>query len=72
MSESLNVIPCIASTAERWMDPDYVVRAEAVERTLEADNYFTEAAIAFAINQQMALLTAEALNTPEGMVFPCS
>lgn len=62
MSESLNVIPCIARTAKRWMDPDYVVRAEAVERTLEADNYFTEAAIAFAINQQMALLTAEALN----------
>lgn len=47
--------------AERWLDPDDEIRLDAVERTLGADNRFTEAAINFAINQQMSLLTADAL-----------
>jgi len=57
------MIDLIAKIAERWLDPEYGVREDAVERTLEADNRFTEAAIAFAINQQMALLTSEALRS---------
>ncbi len=60
---SNSVISALAATAKRWLDPEYPVRVDAVERTLEAENRFTEAAITFAINQQMALLTADALST---------
>lgn len=60
----------IARVAADWTDPDYPVREDAVERTLEADNRFTEAAIAFAINQQMALLTESALRSWQEELAP--
>ena len=52
----------IARVAERWRDPEYAPRAAAVEESLAAPNRFTEEALAFAINQQMALVTEEALD----------
>ena len=62
MSDSLDErIEAIAATSDRWQDPEYPPRAETVEKTLEEDNRFTEQAIAFAINQQMSLLSPEAL-----------
>ena len=54
-------IQAIAAAAADWQDPEYPPRAEAVSATLEAPNRFTEQALAFAINQQMAELTPEAL-----------
>lgn len=55
------LIEAIADTAADWRDPEYGRRMEAVTETLEADNAFTEEAVAFAVNQQMLLLTADAL-----------
>src|SRR5690625_2992718 len=52
----------LALVAERWRDPDYEPRAAAVEETLAAPNRFTEEALAFAVNQQMALVTPDALD----------
>lgn len=54
-------VPSIVRVATAWRHPDHSPRAEAVSRTLEADNRFTEEALAFAINQKMALLTEEGL-----------
>ena len=54
-------IEAIAQVAVAWREPEHGPRAEAVARTLEAPNRFTEEALTFAINQQMHLLTAEAL-----------
>lgn len=51
----------LATVASRWSDPDHPPRARAVEATLDLDNRFTEEAIAFAVNQQMSLLTPDAL-----------
>ncbi len=51
----------VATAARAWIDPDCEDRARAVEETLRAPNAFTEEAVAFAVNQQMALLTEEAL-----------
>ena len=51
----------VAAAADAWRDPEYEGRARAVEETLRAPNAFTEEAVAFAANQQMALLTEEAL-----------
>jgi hypothetical protein len=53
----------VAQAAANWQDPDYERRAEAVAKTLDAPNRFTEQAVAFAINQQMRLLTPDALRT---------
>ena len=55
------IIQALCTVGEAWLDTDYPVREDAVERTLSADNRFTEAAIAFAVNQQMSLLSKEAL-----------
>ena len=55
------MIRTLASVAARWLDPDDDIRQDAIERTLDADNRFTEAAVNFAVNQQMSLLTPEAL-----------
>jgi len=55
------VIEAVTAAASNWQDPDHPPRAEAVSATLEASNRFTEPAIAFAINQQMAELSASAL-----------
>lgn len=51
----------IARAAQAWQDPDYPPRGEAVEQTLAAPNRFTEEALAYAINQQMRLLTVEGM-----------
>ncbi len=61
MVESKKLIAAIEEAAELWKDPDHLRRAEAVERTIDAPNRFTEEAMAFAINQQMHLLTSETL-----------
>ncbi len=62
MVESLpERIEAIVATASRWQDPEYPPRADAVEATLDAENRFTEQALAFAINQQMSEMKAEAL-----------
>jgi len=55
------IIDAIARAAEAWQDPDYGPRAVATVQTLEAPNRFTEEALAFAVNQQMSLLTPEAM-----------
>lgn len=47
----------IAAVARRWSDPEYDIRAAAVEETLTADNPFTEAAVTVAVNRQMKRLT---------------
>lgn len=60
MSES-GLIEAIAETAGDWRDPEFPPRDDAVTETLEAENSFTEEAVAFAVNQQMALLTVEGL-----------
>ena len=46
----------IAEIAAKWIDPEYPLRRSVVEETLDLENRFTEEAMAFAINQQMALL----------------
>lgn len=55
------LIEAIAETAGDWQDPDFEPRSEAVEQTMEAENTFTEEAVAFAVNQQMRSLSADAL-----------
>lgn len=55
------IVQAVAAVAGAWQDPDHPPRAEATERTLSAPNRFTEEAIAFAVNQQMSLLTEAAL-----------
>ncbi len=59
MPEREIIIGAIADAARNWRDPEYLVRAHAVEETLLAENTFTEEAIAFAVNQQMSLLVDE-------------
>ena len=55
------LLQAIATAAAAWQDPEHPLRAEAAEATLQQENTFTEEAIAFAINQQMAQLTPQAL-----------
>ncbi len=55
------LIQAIAAVAAKWIDPEYPQRQSVVEDTLVLENRFTEEAITFAINQQMALLTESAL-----------
>src|SRR5690606_4634308 len=55
------LVDAVVRAAEPWRDPDYEPRARAVEETLQAENSFTTEAIAFAVNQQMSLLTEEHL-----------
>ncbi len=50
-------------TAAAWRDPDYAPRKSAVEETVKKSESFTTEAIAYAANQQMALLTEVALRT---------
>jgi len=57
------IIGVLSETAQKWLDFDYPVRKDAIDRSLEAKNRFTEAAVVFAINQQMSLLTKAALQT---------
>ena len=55
------IIHALAETARRWREPGYPAREEAVATTLGASESFTEEAVAFAVNQQMALITSTAL-----------
>ncbi len=67
MSRQDDLAEAIAEAAARWTDPEHPARAEAEARTLETPgNRFTEAGMAFAVNQQMSLLTAEALRAWRG------
>lgn len=67
-----DLIAALAAAAEAWREPDHPRRAGAAAATLAEDNAFTEEAIAFAVNQQMSVLTAEALRAwaPEGTTSP--
>jgi hypothetical protein len=56
-----SIIDVLATVARQWSDPDHPARERAVETTLDLDNRFTEEAIAFAVNQQMSLLTPAAM-----------
>ncbi|ARA92626.1 hypothetical protein AWN76_005225 [Rhodothermaceae bacterium RA] len=56
-----DVRAAVVEVASRWQDPDHPRRADAVAATLAAPNRFTAEAVAFAVNQQMSLLTPEAL-----------
>ncbi|MDE2957729.1 MAG: hypothetical protein OXU68_12085 [Bacteroidota bacterium] len=68
------LIEAIAGAAADWRNPGHPRRRQSVERTLKADNRFTEQSIAFAINQQMEQLTINNLHnwvrdrcTPEAL-----
>ena len=63
MSDQELLIHAIASAAREWSDPDYAARADAVAKTLRSQNTFTEEAVAFAVNQQMSLLSEEGLQS---------
>ncbi|MEX1055368.1 MAG: hypothetical protein WED81_05030, partial [Rhodothermales bacterium] len=57
------LIKVLVAVAGDWTDPEYGRRAEAVAKTLRSPNTFTEEAVAFAVNQQMSLLTVEGLRS---------
>lgn len=57
------IVGALCKAAQAWSNTEYPLRQDAVELTLEADNRYTEAAIAFAVNQQMSLLTEGALTS---------
>ncbi len=57
-----SLVDAIAAVAEAWRDPEHPPRREAVARTLACANTFTEEAVAFAINQQMAAIAAASLD----------
>jgi len=61
MEQQTAMIGAIVAAGRAWRDPAYPARVEAVRRTLEARNRFTDAALTFAVNQQMHLLTRKAL-----------
>ena len=54
-------LDALAAVAARWADPDYEPRAEAVEATLSENPEYTFAAVTFAVNQTMNVLTPDAL-----------
>ncbi|MEM8487929.1 MAG: hypothetical protein AAF564_20425 [Bacteroidota bacterium] len=56
------LVKAISDVATRWLDPAYPQRLSVVEDTLVLENRFTEEALTFAINQQMSLLTVDALH----------
>ena len=58
---TVQIVDALIDLASNWIDIDYESRRRAEEITLASDNRFTEQALAFAINQQMSLLTSEAL-----------
>lgn len=61
LPEPESLVEAVAQTAARWQDPAYPPRAAAVAQALAAPDGFTEEATAFALNQQMSVLTADAL-----------
>ncbi|RMF58675.1 MAG: hypothetical protein D6746_09400 [Bacteroidetes bacterium] len=60
MAEGRDLTDVLARVARVWRDPEHPARAEAVARTLEAPNRFTEEAVAFAVNHWMHTLAREA------------
>ena len=66
------LIEAIARVAKAWREPDHGPRAAAVAETLVSPNRFTEEALAFAINQQMSLLTPDALTAWVGDLQPAT
>ena len=56
------MVAATADAAAAWSDPDYPARLDAAEQTLQLQNRFTAEALIFAINQQMSLLSQEALH----------
>ncbi|NNF56660.1 MAG: hypothetical protein HKN04_00320 [Rhodothermaceae bacterium] len=61
MSSVEERIAALVAVALAWREPDHPARAEAVARTLEADNRYTEEMLAFALNQAMHQVTEQAL-----------
>ncbi len=61
MFDQHELIRAVGAAADAWIHPDYDPRKVAVEETLQASNACTEEAVTFAVNQQMSLLTEEAL-----------
>lgn len=61
MPDRAQLIQAVVQTGEAWRDPDHPSRKEAVRETVKASDSFTEEAVHFAVNQQMALLSADAL-----------
>ncbi len=53
----------IALAAAAWKDPSHVLRRAAVEKTLLCENAFTPEAVEFALDQQLSLVTASALES---------
>ena len=51
----------LRAVAARWTEPDYGPRAEAVMKTLAADNRFTAESIAFSVNHATDLLAGDAI-----------
>lgn len=52
----------LVEAARRWRDDAHPARVEACARTLAEGNRFTAEALAFAVNQQMALIEASSLD----------
>lgn len=59
--DSESTFRALAGAAFAWRDPDHPARRESVRATLAEGNRFTEPALAYAINQQMHLVTIAAL-----------
>ncbi len=60
MADQAYIMEAVAEASLAWQDPEHPARQKAVAKSLAAPNRFTEEALAFAINQQMHLLTPEA------------
>ncbi len=57
-SERDELVNAVRVTASRWREPDYTRREAAVAAMLNANDVFTEEALAFAVNQGMHSLLA--------------
>ncbi len=55
------LVAALSQAAHMWSDPRQPCRRKAVQATLTASNSFTEAALGFAIDQQMSEVTESAL-----------
>ena len=62
MNNPAALVEAVIQAATEWQELENPARKEASERTLTADNRFTEEALVFAINQQMSLLTRPAID----------